>query len=180
MNKLIDSLKVSPLIKKENYSYLIHPLTDGIPFIEPDLLDEVVDTISQEIPPCDKIVTIEAMGIPIAAVLSTRTNIPFTIIRKRKYGLPNEVEVEQKTGYSSTKLYINGIKKEDSIIIVDDVLSTGGTLVAVVDVLQHIGAKIKGIFIVVNKGNKVDIERKLGMPITTLVDIMVDDEVKIL
>ncbi|RLF60366.1 MAG: adenine phosphoribosyltransferase, partial [Thermoplasmata archaeon] len=141
---------------------------------------EVTEEMVHLIPSCGRIVTMEAMGIPLATSLSLATGIPFTIIRKRKYGLPGEREVSQKTGYSETKLYINGIGEGDEIVIVDDVLSTGGTLVAVVDALKEMGVVIKGIFIAVNKGNREEVERRIGMRITTLVDISVDDEVNIL
>lgn len=180
MKLLEESLRKAPIVKKGDYNYVIHPLTDGIPFIQPALLNEVTEEMVHLIPSCGRIVTMEAMGIPLATSLSLATGIPFTIIRKRKYGLPGEREVSQKTGYSETKLYINGIGEGDEIVIVDDVLSTGGTLVAVVNALKEMGVVIKGIFIAVNKGNREEVERRIGMRITTLVDISVDDEVNIL
>ena len=124
----------------------------------------------------DKIVTMEAMGIPLATTLSLNMNIPFTIIRKRKYNLPDEVIVEQITGYSNSKLYINGLKKGDKIVIVDDVLSTGGTLRAVLTALKKMGVVIKGVFIAVNKGNVAkEIMDESNVSITTLVNIDVID-----
>ena len=124
----------------------------------------------------DKIVTIEAMGIPLATTLSLNMNIPFTIIRKRKYDFPDEVSVEQTTGYSNSKLYINGLKKGDKIVIVDDVLSTGGTLRAVLTALKKMGVVIKGVFIAVNKGNVAkEIMDESNVSITTLVNIDVID-----
>ena len=181
MKLLINSQKKAPIVKKGDYNYIVHPITDGIPYIEPSLLNEVVEEIAKRMPACQRIVTMEAMGIPIASLLSVKTGIPFTIIRKRKYGLPGEREVVQKTGYGEAKLYINGMEKGDEIVIVDDVISTGGTLVAVVETLKEMGVVIKGIFIAINKGRKEEIEKKIGMEITTLVDIiMMDDEVKIL
>lgn len=124
----------------------------------------------------DKIVTIEAMGIPLATTLSLNMNIPFTIIRKRKYDFPDEVSVEQATGYSNSKLYINGLKKGDKIVIVDDVLSTGGTLRAVLTALKKMGVVIKGVFIAVNKGNVAkEIMDESNVSITTLVNIDVID-----
>ena len=124
----------------------------------------------------DKIVTMEAMGIPLATTLSLNMNIPFTIIRKRKYNLPDEVIVEQITGYSNSKLYINGLKKGDKIVIVDDVLSTGGTLQAVLTALKKMGVVIKGVFIAVNKGNVAkEIMDESNVSITTLVNIDVID-----
>lgn len=180
MNLLKDSIKEAPIIKKGEYNYIVHPVTDGIPFVKPEIIEEIVDEIVKEIPHCNRILTIEAMGIPIATALSLKTGIPFTIIRKRKYFLPGEKEVIQKTGYSKSRLYINGIKEGDEVVIVDDVISTGGTLIAVVNSLKEIGSKIKGIFIVINKGNKEEIEKKIGIKIKTLLDIEVNDEVRIL
>lgn len=180
MKLLAESLRKAPIVKKGDYNYVVHPITDGIPYITAELLNEVADEIAKKMQNCDRIVTIEAMGIPIASALCIKTGIPFTIIRKRKYGLAGEKEVFQKTGYGKSNLYINGIKKGDEIVIVDDVLSTGGTLISVVEALEEIGAIIKGIFIAVNKGNKEEIENKIGKRIETIIDIEVNNEVKIL
>ncbi|KAA0003259.1 MAG: adenine phosphoribosyltransferase [Thermoplasmata archaeon] len=177
MSKIEESLENAPIVKKGDYNYVIHPITDGIPYIEPSLLEEVIERM--DIPKCDRIVTMEAMGIPIATALSLKTGMPFTIIRKRSYGLEGEVSVKQVTGYSSSNLFINGINKGDEIVIVDDVLSTGGTLIAVVSALKEMGVKIKGIFIAVNKGNLEEIEEKIGMHINTVVDIEVNGKVRV-
>ena len=175
LKHLEKSLYEAPIIKKGEYDYVIHPITDGVPYITPELLKEVTDEMKKQIKKCgkfDRIVTMEAMGIPLATSLSLDLGIPFTIIRKRQYGLPGEVSVEQVTGYSKSKMYINGLKKGDTIILVDDVLSTGGTLKAVLYVLKEIGVVVKGVFIAVYKGTcKEEISKTYGIPITTIVDI---------
>ena len=169
------SLKVAPIVKKGDYHYVIHPITDGVPEINPDLLEEVVTEMQNLVENCgriDKIVTMEAMGIPLATSLSSKMNIPFTIIRKRSYGLPDEVSIEQVTGYSKSKLYINGLNKGDKIVIVDDVLSTGGTLKAVLSVLKKMGVNVKGVFIAVDKGNVAKkIKDEYKIPVIALVNI---------
>lgn len=169
------SLKEAPIVKKGDYHYLVHPITDGVPEIKPELLKEVTSEMKRLIEKCgkiDKIVTMEAMGIPLASVLAMEMNLPFTIIRKREYGLPDEVSVEQVTGYSKSKLFINGLKKGDNIVIVDDVLSTGGTLRAVLSVLKKMGVIVKGVFIAVDKGNWAQkISEEFGVQIKTLVTI---------
>ena len=179
LKHLEKSLYEAPIVKKGEYDYVIHPITDGVPFITPELLKEVTDEMKKHIKKCgkfDRIVTMEAMGIPLATSLSLDLGIPFTIIRKRQYGLPGEVSVEQVTGYSKSKMYINGLKKGDTIILVDDVLSTGGTLKAVLYVLKEIGVVVKGVFIAVYKGTcKEEITKTYGIPITTIVDIEVVD-----
>ena len=175
LKHLEKSLHEAPIVKKGDYDYVIHPLTDGVPYITPELLREVTDEMKKHIKKCgkfDRIVTMEAMGIPLATSLALDLGIPFTIIRKRQYGLPGEVSVEQVTGYSKSKMYINGLKKGDAVIIVDDVLSTGGTLKAVLYVLKEIGVVVKGVFIAVYKGTcKDEISKTYGIPITTIVDI---------
>ena len=126
--EIIRSLEEAPIIKKGAYHYIIHPITDGIPSISPALLKEISENIITKLKrytPFDRIVTMEAMGIPLATMASIAYDIPFTIIRKRSYGLPNEVSVQQITGYSKSNLFINGIQKDDEIVIVDDVLTSG-------------------------------------------------------
>ena len=167
------SLEKAPIIKKGDYSYIVHPITDGIPEIKPELLREVTSEMKKHIEKCgliDKIVTIEAMGIPLATAVSLDMNIPFTIIRKRKYGLPGEVCVEQQTGYSTSKLYVNGLKKGDDVVIVDDVLSTGGTLKAVLSVLKDIGVNVKGVIVAVDKGECAEeIRNEFGIRVVSMI-----------
>ena len=178
------SLYEAPIVKKGDYDYVIHPITDGVPFITPKLLKEVSNEIKKHIKKYGKfnrIVTMEAMGIPLACALSLDLGIPFTIIRKREYGLPGEVSVEQVTGYSKAKLYINGLQKGDKIVIVDDVLSTGGTLRAVLSVFKKMSVNVIGVFIAINKGSHIqEISKEFNVPITSIVDIdVVNGEVVI-
>jgi adenine phosphoribosyltransferase len=117
------------------------------------------------------------MGIPLASALSLKMKIPFVIIRKRPYRLSKETQVEQKTGYSKSNLFINGLKKGDRIIIVDDVLSTGGTLSAIISTLKNLEVIIMGVFIVVNKGNAIEkIFKKFNIKIDILTNIEVVNE----
>ncbi len=184
MKLLRDSLINAPVIMKGDYPYFIHPLTDGIPEIDPAVLKDAVNEIIKriDIDGFDKILTVEAMGLPIGVALSMELTKPMTVVRKRPYGLPGEVEVVQHTGYSTSKLYINSITPQDRLLLVDDVLSTGGTMVAVVEGIKKIGAKISDIVVVVNKNrNLEEVEKKIGHKIKALINIeIVDGKVRIL
>jgi adenine phosphoribosyltransferase len=171
------SLVRSPVVKRGDYDYFVHPLTDGIPRVDPQLLNEVVDAMIEVGNfDCDVIMTIEALGIPLATALSFKTGKPFNIVRKKQYSLPGEVSISQVTGYSKNALFINGINAGDRVLIVDDVVSTGGTLWALVEALKSMHVKIADIIVVVEKTDKkAEIERKLGMPIKTLVKVGVAD-----
>src|SRR5207245_7985466 len=88
---------------------------------------------------------------PLADVLSMRVHKPYVFVRKRQYGLAGEVSLKQTTGYSKTDMFINNIHRGDRVVFVDDVLSTGGTLGAIVKAMRTLGAEIADILIVFEK-----------------------------
>ena len=82
LERLKKSLLEAPIYKRGDYNYFIHPITDGVPEVRPDLIREVVTHIIRTANlDVDKIVTIEAMGIHIGTGLSLFTDIPLVIIR---------------------------------------------------------------------------------------------------
>ena len=65
LERLRRSLLEAPVFKRGEYDYFIHPITDGVPEIRPDLIREVTANIVRIANlDVDKIVTVEAMGIP--------------------------------------------------------------------------------------------------------------------
>ncbi len=164
------------MVKFGDYNYFVHPITDGIPLGRPEILDEVLRELAArgDWSRCDKIVTAESMGFPLASGLSLRVRKPYVFIRKRQYGLPGEVSLKQTTGYSKTDMFINNIRRGDRVIFVDDVISTGGTLTAIVRALRQIGAEVTEALIVFEKTReKPRMERELGLRIQTLMAVEV-------
>ncbi|AKB59382.1 hypoxanthine/guanine phosphoribosyltransferase [Methanosarcina barkeri] len=178
LEKLKTSLINSPMIKRGEYNYFIHPISDGVPSIDPHMVEEIAEYILQitDIKKVDTILTIEAMGIPVVNALSMKTGIPLTIVRKRPYFLEGEVELSQRTGYSKGALYINGLKKGDRVIIVDDVISTGGTLMALVKALKTMGVEILDVISVIGRGNGYLQLKELGVEPKILVTIDVSEK----
>ncbi|MFL2970312.1 MAG: hypoxanthine/guanine phosphoribosyltransferase [Candidatus Poseidoniaceae archaeon] len=154
LQRLRTSLANAPVIWKGDYPYFIHPITDGVPRLDPEVLAAVTELCQQAIEwsTIDLILGIEAMGLPLTAPLSIRTGVPLVVGRKRSYGLEGEVVIDQATGYSKQPMYLNDIAPGERIAIVDDVLSTGGTLRAVIEGVKATGATIAHILVVVEKG----------------------------
>jgi len=153
MDRLRESLLEAPIIEKEGYHYFVHPISDGVPMLRPELMREIVIGIIRKanLTDVDKIVAPEAMGIHISTAVSLMTDIPLVVVRKRQYGLDGEVSISQVTGYAETEMYINNIYEGDRVLVLDDVLSTGGTLSALLTALEDIGAEIVDTVAVIKK-----------------------------
>jgi len=181
MDKLERSLLDAPIIEKEGYHYFVHPISDGVPMLEPGLLREIVIKIIRkaELEDVDKIVTPAAMGIHISTAVSLMTDIPLVVIRKRQYGLAGEVSLNQQTGYSENEMYINDVAEGDRVLVLDDVLSTGGTLLAITEALDHIGAEISDVVAVIKKAGPNELDDS-DYDVKTLINVdVVDGEVQI-
>jgi len=177
-DELKKSVENCDVMRIGDYEYFIHPLADGIPSIDPKILDKAADALISICDfDCDYIVAAEAMGIPIATALSLKLGIPYTVIRKRKYNLPGEVDISQCTGYSKNSMYINGLKKGDRVVLVDDVLSTGGTMKAMIGALKDtIGCVIVDAAVIFGKSDKDDeIYREFGVKVKRLIDARIVD-----
>ncbi|MEC7111473.1 MAG: hypoxanthine/guanine phosphoribosyltransferase [Candidatus Thermoplasmatota archaeon] len=154
MQRLSASLESAPIVWKDGYPYFVHPVTDGVPRLEGEVLSAIVHLIGERVAwdHVDLILGIEAMGLPLTAPLSVQHDRPLVVARKRAYGLEGEVVVDQSTGYSKGAMYLNDVRPGERVLIVDDVLSTGGTLRAVIDGIRRCGAEVAQVVIVVEKG----------------------------
>ena len=181
---LKDSVVKAPIVWKEGYPYFVHPLSDGVPRQTAELLSAARDLISEGVDwdSVDIILGIEAMGIPLAAALCLSSGKPLVIGRKREYGLPGEVAIDQSTGYSKGEIFLNDIEKGARVLIVDDVVSTGGTLHPVLKAVEESGAVVQDCWIVFEKGEGMNNIRSSGdWPLNSLVRIeMQGDKIVVL
>ena len=181
---LHNSLRGAPIIWKGDYPYFIHPISDGIPRMEAEVLRATRDLIVSIVDwsEIDLIVSVEAMGLPLLAAVGEMTGKPTLVIRKRPYGMEGEVRVDVSTGYSQSTAYINDISPGERILVVDDVISTGGTLEPILDSLEGMGAILQEIVVAIEKGEgreRLSKERQ-GWPIRTLAKIeIIDGKVEI-
>ena len=185
LSVLQDSLRDSPIIWKGGYPYFIHPISDGIPRMDADVLRATRDLIVEMVDwsNIDLIVSVEAMGLPLLAAVGDATGKPTVVIRKRQYGMEGEVRVDVSTGYSQSTTYINDIKQGERILIVDDVISTGGTLEPILATLEEMGVILQDIVIAIEKGDGRErlAKERPSWPIKTLARIdIIDGRVEIL
>ena len=96
----------------------------------------------------DKIVAIESRGFLLGSLLAYETGLPLVLARKAGK-LPREV-VHQDYGleYGSDRVEIqkDDIKRDEHILIVDDILATGGTAAAVANIVEALEGKVAGFW----------------------------------
>ncbi|PIR07622.1 hypothetical protein COV54_00085 [Candidatus Jorgensenbacteria bacterium CG11_big_fil_rev_8_21_14_0_20_38_23] len=113
------------------------------------------------------------MGVPISTAISLKTSLPLIIATRRKKGTLDEIAVEYICGYEDGVLHINGIKKGDRVLIIDDLISTGGTILAMIGGVKNAGAEIEDVGAIFNKvdyGGMRDLKRK-GFTPKVLLDV---------
>lgn len=92
----------------------------------------------------DQIVGIEARGFILGAALAYKLGTGITLVRKPGK-LPYQtcsITYELEYGSDSLEIHEDAFRKGDRVIIADDLLATGGTMAAVVDLVEKVGAEI--------------------------------------
>ena len=95
----------------------------------------------------DLVVGIEARGFILAPALAYRLNAGFVPVRKpRKLPAPvARVTYDLEYGTDSLEIHLDAIEPGQNVIIVDDLLATGGTMEATVKLVQQLGGRIAGL-----------------------------------
>ena len=91
-----------------------------------------------------KIVGTEALGLLFCAPVALRLGVGFVPVRK-KGKLPREVlsmTYDLEYGTDTLEIHRDSIQPEDNVLVIDDLLATGGTIEATVRMIKQLGAKI--------------------------------------
>ena len=95
----------------------------------------------------DRVAGIEARGFLFGAPLAVELGAGFVPMRKAGK-LPHETfssQYELEYGDAAIELHQDGMQPGDNVLVVDDVLATGGTMAAAVELVQQAGANVAGI-----------------------------------
>jgi adenine phosphoribosyltransferase len=95
----------------------------------------------------DYVAAVEARGFIFGAAVAARLGAGFVPIRKRGK-LPYKTEsvtYDLEYGTDTLQVHIDAVKKGSGVLMVDDLLATGGTMAAACRLIEKIGGKVEGI-----------------------------------
>lgn len=100
----------------------------------------------------DKVAGIESRGFIFGAVLAYRLNIGFVPVRK-KGKLPAETighDYELEYGTDRIEIHTDAIESGENVLVVDDLIATGGTAVAAITLIEKMGGKVAAACFVID------------------------------
>jgi adenine phosphoribosyltransferase len=115
----------------------------------------------------ERIVAIDARGFIFGGALAHHLGVGLTLVRK-KGKLPyksNQVEYELEYGKGTLEMHIDGVEKNQRVVIIDDLLATGGTAEAAAKLVEKSGAEIVELAFLVELGFLNGRERLAKYPV---------------
>ena len=100
----------------------------------------------------NKIAAIESRGFVFASAVSYLLKKPFILLRK-KNKLPAErysIDFELEYGTATIEMHKDSVSNKDKVIIIDDLIATGGTADAAAKIIEMSNAKVAGFIFVIN------------------------------
>ena len=119
----------------------------------------------------DKVVAVEARGFILGGAVAYRLGARFLPVSK-KGKLPwktNSVTYELEYGTDTLEMHHDAINAGESVLIVDDLLATGGTVKAVTDLVKQLQGKIAGIAFLIELTDLKGKNKLKGYPLYSLI-----------
>src|ERR1700678_2617350 len=142
-------------------------LADGKAF------NAVIDGLAALYGPVDKVAGIEARGFILAAPVAARLGAGFVPIRK-KGKLPGATFAEDyqlEYGTATIEVLTDAFAPGDRVLVIDDVLATGGTACASANLVQRAGAQVAGISVLLELSFLPGRAKVADLPVTALTTV---------
>lgn len=115
-------------------------------FKDPRALRMVSDALIQRYMKSEvsHIACIDARGFLFGSILAHQLNLPLVLVRK-KGKLPGDTihqEYELEYGIAAVEMQIDSVAKGDKVLILDDLIATGGTILAACTLIKRLGAQV--------------------------------------
>lgn len=179
----LDLLKINAVILRPNDPftwssgwnspiYCDNRLTLRYPPIRKKIASKFVEFISRKYPEVEVITGTATAGIPHAAFIAESMDLPMSYVRAKAkaYGLGNQIE--------------GGIQKGEKTVVIEDLISTGGSAISVIEALEFVGVQVDAVLSIftygfdkaVNRFQKADVPMHALTNYATLIDVASEND----
>jgi len=161
MDELINAFDSKPVKWVKDRNYIVSPLFDHEPETTYPLLKAVVEELSKltDFSKANKVLGEEDRGGFLAALLAYEHKKSLAMVKWFPIDLKIQVSVDFRNAYTEGKMYLYGVQKGDKVILVEDIVDSGGTIIAMINLLKTVGAEILDVIVVAEKEEYAGIER---------------------
>ena len=134
---------------------------------------EVVDALAATYGPVEKVAGIEARGFILAAPVALRLGAGFVPIRKQGKlpGATFAQEYDLEYGTATIEVLTDAFAPAERVLVIDDVLATGGTARATADLVQRAGAQVAGLAVLLELSFLNGRAKLADLPVTALLTV---------
>jgi adenine phosphoribosyltransferase len=167
--ELLEKIRIVPDFPQKGIKFL--DLTTL--FNDGKVFRKIIDTLADHYKgvKIDQVVGIEARGFIVASALALRLGCGVTLVRKPGK-LPAETVSEKYSleyGINEIQLHRDAFNSGDNVLLVDDLLATGGTMAATISLVEKLDVKVAGVAFVVELLFLKGREKFSGHPVFTLI-----------
>jgi orotate phosphoribosyltransferase len=115
---------------------------------DPDCLETVADAFAERLDRDDKLAGVALGAVPLAAATSVAAGVPYVIVRK------------QRKEYGTSNLVEGRLEEGEEVVVLEDIVTTGTSLVEAIKALRETGATVERALVVVDRqeGGRENVE----------------------
>ena len=145
--------------------------------LSPEALPEAIRMLAARTPKPDAVVAIESRGFIFGTGLALHWRVP--LVPARKFGkLPGKT-VRQvyslEYGEDTLELHADALRSGQKVVVVDDLLATGGTAAATVGLVRQLGADVRAVLVLIELQGLGGRAKLSPVPVETLLTYVVDE-----
>ena len=174
MKELIAAFHNQPLTPVKGRNYIITPLVDHEPETPYTLMNEAITYLSKlaDFSGANKVVGEEDRGGFIAALVAHANRKSLGMVKWNPMGLTSQIAVDFRNAYAEGKMYLHGVRTGDKVVIIEDLVDSGGTIISMIELLREHGVQVMDIAVVAEKEEFNGVKRikqETGMDVKHLI-----------
>ena len=173
MREIIKCFHNQEIHTLDRTNYVVNPLLDHHPETTFSLLQDAVHELSKLInfENTVKIVCEEDRGGFIGSIIAYEHKKSLAMVKWNPVGLNGHHKVEFRNAYTTGEMFLYGVKEDENVTLVEDLIDSGGTIIAMIELLKKANVNIVDVVCLADKvetNGRKKIKEKTGIEVKSL------------